>query len=65
MLQISIVIFREVLEIALIIGILTAATKNVVGSSKWLISGLFLGIVGAVAIAFFTDHISGAMNDMG
>ena len=65
MLQISIVIFREVLEIALIIGILTAATKNVVGSSKWLISGLFLGIVGAVAIAFFTDYISGAMNDMG
>jgi high-affinity iron transporter len=65
MLQIAIVIFREILEISLIIGILTAATKEIPGRTKWILTGLGLGIAAAVILAFFTDRISESLDGMG
>ncbi len=65
MLQIAIVVFREILEVALIIGILTAATKEIEGRTKWLLSGLGLGIIGSFALAFSTDKISESLEGMG
>lgn len=65
MFQIAIVVFREILEIALIVGILTAATKGIPGRNKWLFGGLILGIAGATTIAFFTDQISESLDGMG
>ncbi len=65
MLQIAIVVFREVLEIALIIGILTAATKEISGRGKWILSGLFLGIFASLLLAFSTDKISESLDGMG
>ena len=65
MLQIIIVIFREILEISLIVGILTAATKDVQGRTKWIASGLFLGLAGSSALAFFTDQISETFDGLG
>ena len=65
MLQIAIVVFREILEIALILGILTAATKEIQGRSKWILGGLFSGITLAIILAFFTDQISESLNGMG
>ena len=65
MLQIAIVVFREILEVALIIGILTAATKEITGRTKWMISGLGLGLLGSVALAFSTDRISESLDGMG
>ncbi|OFW80001.1 MAG: hypothetical protein A2887_06785 [Alphaproteobacteria bacterium RIFCSPLOWO2_01_FULL_40_26] len=65
MLQIAIVVFREILEVALIIGILTAATKEIPGRTKWILSGLGLGIIASLALAFSTDKISESLEGMG
>jgi high-affinity iron transporter len=65
MLQIAIIVFREILEIALIVGILTAATKEIQGRIKWIISGLSLGVVASMVLAFFTDKISNSLNGLG
>lgn len=65
MLQISIVVFREILEISLIVGILAAATKDMKGSSKWILGGLFLGVFSSLLLALFTDKISESLNGMG
>jgi high-affinity iron transporter len=65
MLQIAIVVFREVLEIALILGILASSTKEIKGRSNYILAGLFLGIAISIALAFFTDQISNSLNGMG
>lgn len=65
MLQIAIIVFREILEIALVISILVAATKGVKGRNKWIFSGIGLGVLGAVLLAFFTDNISSALDGVG
>jgi high-affinity iron transporter len=65
MLQIIIVVFREIFEIALITGILTAATKKISGRGKYIASGLFLGFTGSLALAFFTDKISEGFDGLG
>lgn len=65
MLQIAIIVFREVLEIALVISILMAATKRVAGRSRWILAGMGLGILGAVILAFFTDNISNSLDGVG
>jgi high-affinity iron transporter len=65
MFQIAIVVFREILEVALIIGILTAATKEISGRMKWIIGGLCLGIATSTLLAFFTDSISDSLNGSG
>lgn len=65
MLQIAIVVFREILEISLIVGILTAATKEIHGRTKWLIGGLSLGVIASLILAFFTDKISESLDGMG
>ena len=52
MLQITIIIFREVLEIALVISILVAATNGVQGRNRWILAGIGLGIFGASLLAF-------------
>lgn len=65
MLQIAIVVFREILEVSLIIGILTAATKEIAGRTKWIVSGLSLGIIGSFLLAISTDKISDSLDGMG
>jgi high-affinity iron transporter len=65
MLQIAIVVFREILEISLILGILTAATKEIEGRSKWILGGLGLGVMASFLLAFSTDKISESLDGMG
>ncbi len=65
MFQIAIVVFREILEIALVIGILSAATKEIKGRSKWILSGLSLGAAISIILAFFTDNISNSLDGSG
>lgn len=64
-LQIAIVVFREVLEISLILGILASATKNVVGRGKWILGGLMTGSLFSLLLAMSTDAISSSLNGMG
>ena len=65
MFSIAIIVFREVLEIALILGVLLAATKGLTNRAPWVWLGLLLGIVGAGIVAIFADAISQAAEGMG
>lgn len=65
MLQIAIVVFREILEIALILGILLAATKEIKNRSSWIVGGLIIAIILSIILAFFTDKISESLDGMG
>ena len=59
------VIFREGFEIALILGIVLAATKELVGRKRAIAWGAALGIAGSCIIAFFADTITEAAEGTG
>ncbi|MES1982946.1 MAG: FTR1 family protein [Pseudomonadota bacterium] len=61
----AIIVFREVLEAALIIGIVAAATRNVPNSKRWLAAGLIAGLCGAGIVAAFTDVIGSMASGVG
>ncbi len=60
-----IVVFREVLEAALIIGIVLAASQGVKGRGLWVSLGVAAGIIGALITAVFADALSMAMEGVG
>jgi high-affinity iron transporter len=61
----AVIVFREVLEAAIIIGILTAATNEVEGRIRWLVAGLVAGLVGSALVAASTDVISSFASGVG
>lgn len=65
MLATLLLVFREVLEAALIIGIVAAATRGVFRRGQWIGAGLALGVLGAVVIAGFAGMIAETMSGMG
>ena len=58
MLGSAIIVFREVLEAALIIGIIAAATRNLPGRNFWLLAGIAAGSLGSVIVASLTNQIA-------
>ena len=65
MLATLLLVFREVLEAALIVSIVAAATRGVTGRGAWIGGGLALGLVGALLVAAFASGIAEAMSGMG
>jgi len=65
MLATAIIVFREVLEAALIIGIVLAATRGVVKRGAWVSTGVIGGLIGAGLVALFADVISAAVAGSG
>lgn len=65
MLGALIIVFREVLEAGLIIGIVMAATKGVAGRGRWIVAGIVAGIVGASIVAAFAGAISEMFEGVG
>jgi len=61
----AVIVFREVLEASLIIGILAAATRSVPNSRRWLIAGIFAGLAGSSLVAAFTDVIGSLASGVG
>ena len=61
----AIIVFREALEIALILGVVLAATRMVEGRKRWIAIGFGAGIVGSILIAFFVEAISNAAEGLG
>jgi high-affinity iron transporter len=61
----AIIVFREVLEAAIIVGILAAATRNIPGSKRWLAAGLLAGLIGSGLVATFTDVIGELASGIG
>ena len=60
-----VIVFREVLEAAILIGVVAAATRSVPGRNRWLIAGLLAGLSGAGLLAAFTDVIGALASGVG
>ena len=65
MLGALIIVFREVLEAGLIVGIVMAATRGVVGRGRWVGFGILAGVLGAGLVAAFAGVISQAFEGAG
>jgi len=61
----ALIVFREVLEAALIVGIVAAATRGIAGRGRFIIAGLALGIVGSLVVAGAAEFISKLAEGMG
>ncbi len=58
MLSALIIVFREVIEAGLIVGIVMAATKGVERRGWWVAYGVIAGVVGASLVAAFAGEIA-------
>jgi high-affinity iron transporter len=65
MLGTGLLVFREVLEAALIVSIVFAATRGVPGRGGWVGGGIAAGVVGAIVVALFASSIAAAVSGMG
>lgn len=65
MLSTAIVVFREALEIAMILGIVLSATRGLAGRAWWVAGGLLAGAMGSGLVAVFASSISDAADGMG
>jgi high-affinity iron transporter len=58
MLGALLIVFREMIEAGLIVGIVLAATKGVAGRSLWVGGGVGAGVLGACILAIFAGGLS-------
>jgi len=65
MLGALIIVFREVIEAGLIVGIVMAATRGVVGRGRMVTYGIIAGVLGATVVAVFAGAISQAFEGAG
>lgn len=65
MLATGVIVFREVIEAALIISIVMAASQGVQGRTAWIGSGLAIGLVASCVVAFFADRLAMAASGIG
>ena len=61
----ALIVFREVLEAALIVSIVLAASKGIAERGKWVSIGIGAGLLGAGLVAAFAGAISDAAAGMG
>jgi len=59
------IVFREMLEMAMIVGILMAATHQVTASRRWIGGGVALGLSGAMLLAWFMEEMEAAFDGTG
>jgi high-affinity iron transporter len=65
MLGALVIVFREMLEAGLIVGIVMAATRGVSGRGRWIAFGVAAGVLGAGLVAAFAGAISEAFQGSG
>ena len=65
MLGALVIVFREVIEAGLIVGIVMAATRGVAGRGRWVGFGILAGVLGAAVVAIFAGVISQAFEGAG
>jgi high-affinity iron transporter len=65
MLATLLIVFREVIEAGLIVGIVLAATKGVPGRGRWVGYGVAAGVLGACAVAAFAGQIADLFSGSG
>lgn len=62
---VTLIVYREVIEIAMILGVVLAATRGLAGRMKWIGIGFAGGIGGALCVAAFARSISMLASGMG
>ena len=60
-----VIVFREVFEAGLIVGIVMAVTSGVAGRTLWIAGGVAAGVLGACAVALFTSRLSALFDGSG
>jgi len=65
MLATGLIVFREVLEATLVIGIVLAATSQVAGSRRMVAIGVCAGSAGAIILAVSADMLAGLFQGTG
>src|SRR5258706_14799638 len=61
----ALIVFREVLEAALIVGIVAAATRGIPARARWIGAGIGVGLVGSLLVAGGAEAISQLAQGMG
>ncbi|HXG29569.1 MAG TPA: FTR1 family protein [Nevskiales bacterium] len=61
----ALIVYREVLEAALVVSIVAAGTRGLPGRGLWLWAGVAAGVVGALLLAAFADVIAGLADGVG
>jgi len=61
----ALIVFREVIEAALIIGLVLTATRGVAGRNRFVLAGIAAGLLGAGVVAFFADVLAQAAEGVG
>jgi high-affinity iron transporter len=59
------IVFREVFEAGLIVGIVMAVTAGVAGRTLWIAGGVVAGVLGACVVALFTSGLSNLFGGSG
>jgi high-affinity iron transporter len=62
---IAVLVFREVLEAALVVSVVFAATRGVPGRARWIGTGILGGVLGSVALALSAGVVADAAAGMG
>ncbi|NMW24992.1 iron permease, partial [Rhodanobacter denitrificans] len=62
---VALLVFREVLEAALIVSVVAAATRGVPRRGSFVGGGIALGIFGAVLVALSADLLATAFSGVG
>lgn len=65
MLASALIVFREVFEAGLIVGIVLGATRGVAGRGRFVTTGVVGGLGGAALVAVFAGAIADALDGMG
>ena len=65
MLASLLIVFREVFEAGLIVGIVLAATRGIAHRGVWIAGGIGAGVLGAALLACFAGALSGALAGAG
>ncbi len=65
MLATSVIMFREVLEAALIIAIVLGTSRGIAGRGRWVVGGIGLGLLGALIVAFLANVASSVFSGNG
>ena len=65
MLAAALIVFREVFEAGLILGIVLGATRGVPSRARWVAGGIGAGVLGACMVAVFAGALADAMAGAG
>ena len=58
MISFAIIVFREMLEMSLILGVLLAATPGLPKRNRWIAIGIGAGILGSLLVAVFSEGVT-------